>query len=193
MSIDNEDSIGKIKGKVSAYQTVIENKDAELKKQKEKSRQKIDKKKSETTKQVKELKEKSKNLQNKIKDNTVGIFDQLLDLYKTTLQTKSKESKKGISTVQNSQSFAMLGNIFMMAVENTKNKISEILVDEIITTIGCSEEQSYENMVNVDLYVKLKHIDLFKILQISFDDEYGKYNYESSTTTNGQIPYSMNR
>ena len=198
MSIDNEDGIGKVKGKVSAYQTVIENKDVESKKQKETSRQKIDKKKSETTKQVKELKEKNKKLQNKIKTNQTDLFDQLLDLYKTTLQTKNKDNKnkddkKGLSTVQNSQSVAMLGNIFMMAVENTKNKISEILVDEIITTIGCSEEQSYENVVNVDLYVKLKHIDLFKILQVSFDDEYGKYNYERSTTTNGQIPYSMNR
>lgn len=198
MSIDNEDGIGKVKGKVSAYQTVVENKDVESKKQKETSRQKIDKKKSETTKQVKELKEKDKKLQNKIKTNQTDLFDQLLDLYKTTLQTKNKDKKnkdekKGLSTVQNSQSVAMLGNIFMMAVENTKNKISEILVDEIITTIGCSEEQSYENMVNINIYVKLKHIDLFKILQVSFDDEYGKYNYESSTTTNGQIPYSMNR
>ena len=193
MSIDNEDGIGKVKGKVSAYQTVVENKDVESKKQKETSRQKIDKKKSETTKQVKELKEKDKKLQNKIKTNQTDLFDQLLDLYKTTLQTKNKDEKKGLSTVQNSQSVSMLGNIFMMAVENTKNKISEILVDEIITTIGCSEEQSYENMVNINIYVKLKHIDLFKILQVSFDDEYGKYNYESSTTTNGQIPYSMNR
>ena len=193
MSIDNDDGIGKVKGKVSAYQTVVENKSVEAKKKKEETRQKIDKKKSETTKQIKELKEKGKNLQNKIKENTTGLFDQLLDLYKTTLQTKSKDVKKGLSTVQNSQSFGMLGNIFMMAVENTKNKISEILVDEIITTIGCSEEQSYENMVNIDIYIKLKNIDLFKVLQVSFDDEYGKYSYESSTTPNGQIPYSMNR
>ena len=75
----------------------------------------------------------------------------------------------------------------MMAVENTKNKISEILIDEIITTIGCSEEQSYENMIDVDIYVKLKHIDLFKILQVSFEDENGKFYYESETTPNGQI------
>ncbi len=192
MSIDNEDGIGKVKDKVSAYQTVVENKSVELKKQKEKSRQKIDKKKSDVAKQIKELKEKNKNLQNKIKENTTGLFDQLLDLYKTTLQSKFK-NKKSLSTNLNSQSFGMLGNIFMMAVENTKNKISEILVDEIITTIGCSEEQSYENMVNIDIYIKLKHVDLFKMLQVSFDDEFGKFNYESETTSNGQIPYSMNR
>ena len=102
MSIDNDDGIGKVKGKVSAYQTVVENKSVESKKKKEATRQKIDKKKSETTKQVKELKEKNKKLQNKIKENTTGLFDQLLDLYKTTLQTKSKDAKKGLSTVQNS-------------------------------------------------------------------------------------------
>ena len=193
MGIDNEDGIEKVKGKVSAYQTVVENQDLEKKKQKESSRQKIDKKKSETTKQVKELKEKNSKSQNKEKNNKTGIFEQLLGLYKSTQQSKPSEQSKTSKIIQKSQTFNQLGTIFMMAVENTKNKISEILIDEIVTTLGCSEEQSYENMIDVDIYVKLKHIDLFKILQVSFEDENGKFYYESETTTNGQIPYSMNR
>ena len=69
MSIDNEDGINQVKGKISAYQTVIENKSVEAKKQKEKSRQKIDKKKSDVTKQIKDLKNKNKDLQTKIDAN----------------------------------------------------------------------------------------------------------------------------
>lgn len=80
-----------------------------------------------------------------------------------------------------------------MAVENTKAKFTDIFIECITDTIGCSEEQSYQDMVNIPIYIKLKHLDLFKILKISPDDQYGKYMYEFETTQNGQVPYSMNR
>jgi hypothetical protein len=81
----------------------------------------------------------------------------------------------------------------MLAVENTKSKITDVFIECTTDTIGCSEEQSYQDMVNIPIYIKVKHVDLFKVLKNSPDSQYGKYLYESETTQNGQVPYSMNR
>ena len=43
-----------------------------------------------------------------------------------------------------------------------------VFIECTTDTIGCSEEQSYQDMVNIPIYIKVKHIDLFKVLKISF-------------------------
>lgn len=67
------------------------------------------------------------------------------------------------------------------------------MIDEIITTIGCSEEQSYEDKIGQDIYIKVSQIDIFKKLVFSPDDDAAKYYYEIKSSSNGQIPYSLNR
>jgi hypothetical protein len=83
--------------------------------------------------------------------------------------------------------------VLFLTIQNTKARIKNSLIEDIISTIGCSEEQSYDNMVNTPIYIKVKNIDLFNILKTSPDDEYGKLNYEKEDSENGDVPYAMNR
>jgi hypothetical protein len=203
MGLDNKEDIKKIKSRYSAISTLVETKEKEIKKKKQERNEKIDKKKSEVTQKLKDLKEKKKGIENKIKNLAEdNLFTELVSLFKTTYRTKKdqalnsesvQELKGSFDNVKNYRTTRVLGNIFFQAVENTKGKISEILVTEIIDTLGCSEEQSYENVINESIYINLKSIDFFGVLKTSYDDQFGKYAYESTNTQNGTLPYSMNR
>ena len=67
------------------------------------------------------------------------------------------------------------------------------MVEEIISTIGCSEEQSYEDKLNQPVYIKVNQVDLFKKLIFSPDDEDSKYYYENQPFNIGAVPSSLNR
>lgn len=185
MGLDLSNDYEKAKSKISAYQTTKESKKNNALKQKEKAQSSLDKKKSDVVKQISEL-EKSGNtfsskIKNDIKSEVKGQLEQLLDLLK---QTFPPSENKAIDTVR---------RVFLEAAQNTKDKVKSILVEEIISTIGCSEEQSYEDKVNQDIYIKVSQIDLFSRLIYSPDDEVAKYYYEKNDTTVGTTPYSMNR
>lgn len=185
MGLDLSNDYEKAKSKISAYQTTIESKKNNAIKQKEKAQNSLDKKKSDVVKQISEIENKTKSFSNKLKNDVKsevkGQLEQLLDLLK---QTFPPSENKVIDSVR---------RVFLEATQNTKGKIKGILVDEIISTIGCSEEQSYEDKVNQDIYIKVSQIDLFKRLIYSPDDEFAKYYYEVNDTTVGTTPYSMNR
>jgi len=185
MGLDLSNDYEKAKSKISAYQTTKESKKNNALKQKEKAQSSLDKKKSDVVKQISEL-EKSGNtfsskIKNDIKSEVKGQLEQLLDLL---IQTFPPSENKAIDTVR---------RVFLEAAQNTKDKVKSILVEEIISTIGCSEEQSYEDKVNQDIYIKVSQIDLFSRLIYSPDDEVAKYYYEKNDTTVGTTPYSMNR
>jgi hypothetical protein len=111
----------------------------------------------------------------------------------TSGDTIASSVQSGATYLKNTNSAKTLGSILFVAVQNTKAKIKNLLIEDIISTIGCSEEQSYDNMISTPIYIKLKNVDLFGILKTSPEDEYGKLNYEKEETLNGVIPYSMNR
>lgn len=185
MGLDLSNDYEKAKSKISAYQTTKESKKNNAIKQKEKAQNSLDKKKSDVVKQISEIENKTKSFSNKLKNDVKsevkGQLEQLLDLLK---QTFPPSENKVIDSVR---------RVFLEATQNTKGKIKGILVDEIISTIGCSEEQSYEDKINQDIYIKVSQIDLFKRLIYSPDDEFAKYYYEVNDTTVGTTPYSMNR
>ena len=81
----------------------------------------------------------------------------------------------------------------MQAADNTKSKIAEILIEEILSTIGCSENQTFDAYINVPIYIDVKSVDLFKILKKDPSDPNVKFSYEKEDTQNGDLPYSMNR
>ena len=60
-----------------------------------------------------------------------------------------------------------ISKLFLTAAEKTKEQLKDILIDEIISTIDCSEEQSYENKIGQPIYIKVEQIDLFKRLKYS--------------------------
>ena len=186
MGLDNKNDFDNIKSKVSAYKTVIQNNSSEKKRNKDQAKEKKTLSSSDVKKKLKDLKEKKNK---KRSSEEPGLYEEMINLYKTTVSSAGKTAKK-ISSLKTSRA---LGGIFMMAVENTKSKITDVFIECTTDKIGCSEEQSYQDMVNIPIYIKVKHIDLFKVLKNSPDSQYGKYLYESKTTQNGQVPYSMNR
>ena len=181
MGLDLSNDYEKAKSKVSAYQSVVENKKNTVRQKKEKAKTSTDKKKSEVIKQLNELQSGKNEKKNEIKNEIKNQLEQLLDLFKQSLP---KDGNQSLSTIS---------KFFLEAAEKTKENIKGILVDEIISTIGCSEEQSYEDKLNQPIYIKVNQIDLFKRLKFSPDDENAKYYYENNTTTPGSIPSSTNR
>ena len=181
MGLDLNNDYEKANSKIAAFKTVNENKKNEEKQKREKVTERVDTAKQDVVKQINELKKELKEGKNKIKSEVKSQLEELLGMFK---QTIPKEAD---------QSLGLLVSFFIQAAINTKEKIKFIIIDELISTLGCSEEQSYGSVVNQKLYVKVKQIDLFKRLIYSPDDINAKYFYEKSVTPNGQFPYSMNR
>jgi hypothetical protein len=181
MGIDLTDDYNKAKSKISSYQTVVENKKNDLRQKKEKAKTSLDKKKSDAIKQAKELDKKAANFKNSVKSEIKNQLEQLLDLFKQTLPPTGGKSLSTIS------------RFFLEAADRTKEQIKSLLVEEIISTIGCSEEQSYEDKLNQPFYIKVNQVDLFKKLIFSPDDEDSKYYYENQPFSIGSIPSSLNR
>ena len=166
--------------KVSAIKTVNELKqtEKELKKNTANSTKELTNK---TKKRLSDAKSSKKENIKQIKSEQKNQLELLLDLF--------KESLPGAG----GPSLALITKIFLEASNQTKEKIKETLIDEIVSTIGCSEEQSYETTVGQPFYIKVNQIDLFDQLKTSPDDEIGKVFYEDNQTSNGSVPYSMNR
>ena len=181
MGLDLNNDYDKAKTKISAYQTTVENKKNDLRQKKEKAKTSLDKKKSDVIKQLNELDKGTNNLKNQVKNEIKNQLEQLLDLFKQTLPPKGGGALSTIS------------GFFLQAAEKTKEQVKGLLVEEIISTIGCSEEQSYEDKLNQPIYIKVSQIDLFKRLKFSPEDDDAKYYYENEPTTPGAIPSSTNR
>jgi len=181
MGLDLNNDYEKAKTKVSAYQTTLENKKNDLIAKKQKAKTSLDKKKSDVTKQLNELKSGTSDIKNQLKNEVKNQLEQLLDLFKQSLP---KSGNKSLNTIS---------RFFLEAAEATKSRLNEILIEEVVSTIGCSEEQSYEDKLNQPIYIKVSQVDLFKRLKYSPDDKDAKFYYENSTTGPGVIPNSVNR
>ena len=126
MGLDLNNDYNKAKTKVSAYQTTAESKKNELREKKQKAKTSLDKKKSDVTKQLNELKSGTSDIKNQLKNEVKNQLEQLLDLFKQSLP---KSGNKSLNTIS---------RFFLEAAEVTKSRIGEILVEEIVSTIGCS-------------------------------------------------------
>jgi hypothetical protein len=168
------------KDKVAAYKTVKDLKKQEALKKKQDALDNFNQKKEDQKKQLNELKAKGKEKLNDLKTNAKNQLEELLEIYKQVLPDLGPSN--GSST---------LSKIFIEACENTKVRILDILIEEMVSSIGCSEEQNYPT--NIPIYIKVNQIDLFNILKDGPDGGFSKFFYEKKETQNGTIPYSMNR
>ena len=185
MGLDLSNDYEKAKSKISAYKTTVENKKKDATELREKANNAYDKTKSDAIKQISELENKAKTFasdkKNEIKSEVKNQLEQLLELAKPTFSSPG------------SNFLDYIKKTFLEAAQNSKDQVKQLLIDEIITTIGCSEEQSYEDKIGQDIYIKVSQIDIFKKLVFSPDDDAAKYYYEIKSSSNGQIPYSLNR
>ncbi len=180
MALDIKQSWGDASKKVSAIKTTNELKQNEKALKKNKANSSKDNSQN-FKKRLSDAKSGKKENKKQIKSEEKNQLELLLDLFKESLP------KTG------GQSLSVIATIFLEGSSNTKEKIKDILIDEIVSTIGCSEEQSYDTTVNQPIYIKVNQIDLFNQLKTSPDDEVGKVFYEESNTNNGSFPYAMNQ
>ena len=181
MGLDLNNDYDSAKGRLNALKTVKESSKQEKDRAKKRAQDSAENVKKDVVSTINDLKNSAKETKGKVKTEIKNQLEQLLDLFKETIPGKDDKS------------FNLLVSFFMMAANNTRDKLPGIIIQELISMLGCSEEQSYNSALNQPIYVNLKHIDLFKRLQYSYDDENAKYFYENFTTPSGTIPYSMNR
>jgi hypothetical protein len=180
MAVDLKQSWGDASKKVSALKTVNEVKSNE-KSLKKRNANSAKEKATNFKKQISDAKKGKKENIKQIKSDLKNQLELLLDLFKESLPKSGGQSLTTIFTT------------FLEASNNFKEKIQDTLVEEIVTTIGCSEEQSYDTTLNQPIYIKVNQVDLFGQLKDSPDDEVAKVYYEESNSNNGSLPYAMNR
>lgn len=174
MGEDLSNDYKEIKSKISAYKTTVESKKNQKILEQEASLDGYTPSKSEVLKTLEDFGAKTNKSQKQVKSQ----FDELIDIFNfSTPQT----GNAGIDE---------LLSYFVKAAINTKGRISEILVSETISAIGCSQEQEF---VPTKVYVKVTQIDLFKQLLENPDDEIATLLYEKDVTPVTTQPYSMNR
>lgn len=177
MGLDNKKDKETIKSKIGAYKTLNAEKRKEAEEKRSANKNAREQKKAELAEQIAEKKERAKQA----RDKTTNQLKDLLEIYKEILPKKPGGDSLGI-----------LGTLFLEAAENTKSRMVQILVDEMLSTLGCSEEQTYNSFINVPIYIDVKTVDLYKILKKPPTDPSVKFLYEKSETPNGTVPYAMN-
>jgi hypothetical protein len=172
MALDGINDNKKIKSKSSIFKKYKQFKDGE-KELKEVSGDSFEQKKSDVTTQLSELKKLKSKYQKEIKSQ----FDEMLDLIFIT-NNSGGETK------------SYLKRTFITALNELKPKVLELLTDTTIKSIGCSEDQLYQNQT---IYIKVSNLDFSKLLQEPFDSLVGSISYESNDLVYGTTPFAMNK
>jgi len=206
MAIDLKKSYSDALENISAIKTVNQTNKSEKKLKKENIKDPSSSK-NQITKQINGP-QNTNPLEKTIKDlktNSDSLLEKLFDIFSQTNDGQSKDEstddsgEKSIKELRKelrkARTTDTLSRIFLETAANTKERVKNLIIKEIVKTIGCSQNESYDAISNTNtpIYIKIKNIDFFDILKYSPDDEYVKYAYELSGTTNGTFPYSMNR
>ena len=125
----------------------------------------------------------SQNVNEKLKQYKSQGKDQLKRLY-DVFDTSLDQSG-------NTKSIVSIRDILITSVNRTTGKVNEILSTEIISALGCSEEQEYPIK---PIYIKVSSLDIFgKTLLSNPNTIPGKYVYENRPFSPVRVPYSFNR
>ena len=109
-----------------------------------------------------------------------GQLQKLFDVFNTSL-----DSSGSTKVTQE------LVNILTTTTNRSVGRINEILATELISALGCSEEQEYPAK---PIYIKVSSLDIFgKTLTTNPDQVPGKYLYENRPFSPRTVPYSFNR
>ena len=177
MALDLNQSWSDASSKISSIKTTKELKSNEKSLKKKNSNSSKELKSDKNKKRINDIKNSDSDARKQIKSETKNQLELLLELFKESAPNTGGPT------------LSLISGMFLQAVNETKEELGNILVNEIVSTIGCSEEQSYDGG---PFYIKVSQVDLFKTLLVSPTDDSGKFFYESEQTTNGTFPYSMN-
>jgi len=189
MAIDVKQGYKDASNKINSYKTQIQTQANEKVLNKiTSSGNNLETKKSEALKQLNEigggLGDSKQRLQTEIKNQ----YEELIDLVKSSIPSKPTSNSKTID---------FLIKQVLTASQNTKSRISEVVIEESLKVAGCSQEQTFEGNDSGSgpskIYVRVNQIDLFKLLKNDPDEGFNKILYEKNDTPNGNIPFSMDR
>lgn len=116
---------------------------------------------------------------NRLQKETKTQFDQLVGLLKSKIGEGPATSKYLIRLITKS-------------IRKLQPDIENVVVNEIIDAIGCSQQQTYD--ANVPIYLKVKSCDLFGLLKLDPSSKTGKLKYEKNQDVETtSLKYPMNR
>jgi hypothetical protein len=124
------------------------------------------------------------NVTKKYEQEVKNQFDRLLDF--------AKFNPNGRGAQGNSTTLNYIKKALIASANRSSPKIMKLLQDEMINALGCSEQEEYQQGIQVT--VPLWSIDLFKQLKQEPNSVTGKLFYEKSDSTSiGTSPFSLNR
>jgi hypothetical protein len=144
---------------------------------------------------VQKLKSEVAELNDKLivakKDKNTGN----VKLYNEQIDELNKEINKAnfgqLKTDSAKNATESLRNTFIQTVNRTKERIQQVLTQEAVSALGCSQEQNYKS---TSLYIKVLSIDVFgKTLQNNPNTSPGQYIYEVKPFSPRKQPFSFNR
>jgi hypothetical protein len=132
-----------------------------------------------TASQLSQLQEQNKRYQRQV----TSQLDKLLDL-NTLLPNNRVSGQTGNSTA------SLIKNQFTESLNGLKSKLPQIIIDEMLSQLGCSQEQTYNTNL---IYVPVESVDLFGTLKLAPDTTVGKLTYESPEIIIQNSPFPMNK
>lgn len=129
------------------------------------------------------------------KQKVLSSIDKVKDQKKRFQRQMKTQMDQMLSMVQfnggsGSSSMNYIKTKFIQAALRVEPKIFDILNKETIKALGCSQQQAYSAQT---VYIKVKSVDLQRLLTRDPDEEAAAVAYEKVAPTPNQIPYSMNR
>lgn len=128
------------------------------------------------------LEKKNKEFQRKIKNQ----LEKLTDIGRSL-------PGFGFSGKSNNDNLNHIKSIFVRSLTQIVSEIPQIIVDEMISEVGCSQEQTYLGSP-LGIYIPVKSVDIFGMLKINPNSPIGKISYENSPATNvnfrGRNPFN---
>jgi hypothetical protein len=184
MATDRKQGYKDATSKINSYNTTVSTQATEKTLKKLSLGNNFELSKSESVKQLNNIGDTKQRLQSEIKNQ----YEELIDLVKTSLPSKP---------TSNSNTINFLVKQVLQASQNTKSRISEVVIEESMKVAGCSQEQTFEGNADNNgpnkIYVRVNQIDLFKLLKKDPSEGYNKILYEKENPVTGMIPFPMDK
>lgn len=175
-----ESSFGDVTGKIKSYKA-FNQVNEDIKSLKDDASNAFQENKDKLVTQLDKLKEQVTGSTSNSKKYAKQIKNQLEELLGVAQQTKGS----GLDTSK------FLMKKVIKAYRKISPEIKKILTEEVIKTIGCSQEQTFQT--GTPLYIKVSSVDLLDLLKEDPNSDSGKVKYEANPINYGTRPFSMNR
>lgn len=99
-----------------------------------------------------------------------------------------------LSGKTNSSTASLIKNEFSEALNQIKSEIPQIIADEMLKQLGCSQEQTYDTTQFAGgIYVPVQSVDIMGMLKIDPKTQIGKIKYEKEDIVIQNYPFAMNK